>query len=66
MQKFQLKLLSAVSLSLLLGAQPTWAQSGQIELLTWLGGADAVVLDDRVAGFEARYRELTINLVPAY
>ncbi len=64
MPEFKIKLLSAVSLSMVLSAQSVFAQSGQIDLLTWLGGADAQVVDDLIAGFEARYPDLSVNLVP--
>jgi ABC-type glycerol-3-phosphate transport system substrate-binding protein len=39
-------------------AQPT----GDIDLLTWLGGPDREVLDALVAGFEAQHPELRVNI----
>lgn len=43
--------------------QAAWAQSTtKIDLLTWLGGPDRIVLDNLAAGFEAKHPEYKVNI----
>lgn len=57
--------IGALSLATLLVAQPVWAQeTKEIDLLNWLGGADAEVINQLAAGFEAAHPEYTIKQIP--
>ena len=54
---------AVLGLGLAVITQAALAQTtADIDLLTWLGGPDRKVLDDLVAGFEAKHPDLTVKI----
>ncbi|MCX5494756.1 ABC transporter substrate-binding protein [Kaistia dalseonensis] len=59
------RVLGALGIAVTMACQPASAQpTGEISLMNWLGGADAAVIKQVIAGFEAKYPDLTIKQVP--
>jgi ABC-type glycerol-3-phosphate transport system substrate-binding protein len=53
----------ALGIALALSSTTALAQSTEdIDLLTWLGGPDRTVLDNLIAGFEAKHPEFNVNI----
>jgi len=53
----------ALGIGLALFSTTALAQStNDINLLTWLGGPDRTVLDNLIAGFEAKHPEFNVNI----
>lgn len=57
--------MGAMALMLTAGTATAQTQpTGQVQVLNWLGGADAAVINQLAAGFEAKHPGLTIKQVP--
>ena len=58
------RLVGALGVVMTMACQPASAQpSGDVEILNWLGGADAAVINQLAEGFQAKYPDLKIKQV---
>ncbi|MBZ9938147.1 ABC transporter substrate-binding protein [Mesorhizobium sp. BR1-1-16] len=59
------RIVGALGVVMTMAWQPASAQpTGEVEILNWLGGADAAVINELAKGFEAKYPGVTIKQVP--
>lgn len=57
--------LGALGVATFVAVGPAQAQSGgEVTLLNWLGGADATVINQLAAGFQAKYPDYKIKQIP--